>query len=1042
MSAPNMQAPGGEADASAPVPYCSSKFKSQRVFVRELEDIRKARRGGAKDAPQEPEPEPEPEPDTRHHLAGLALSGGGIRSATFNLGVVQAINENGVFEHIDYLSTVSGGGYIGSCISSILAKHSKLPFQHEEGRLEHVAFRHLRNYSNYLAPGGTGEVLRLPAVVLQGMVRNFVAVMPVVLLLAAAELGLWSGAIRARLLNPTIGFPLQQYLPSLIITGVLLAWMLLVAPIWLGRGAAAGDASGAGRRDQQAKFTAWLLVLLLIVVFIDLQPFAVVQVTYFRYGLPVLTGLSAAATAGFAAQLARRAGERVAARYADKLLMAGLAILGPLTLWLLLLLLCSWAISPPDVLGEWGFGSGSGVFAGVHAAASPAQSTAVVQVAADWFVTWAALAYAGLGVIIFLLFLAIYDTNAASLHAFYRDRLARAYLFTYDPPGPFDENAELPANGGLKLSQLSEGRPIHLVNATLNVQSAKTRNMRGRNAGFFVFSRRFCGGEYTGYCETKALEARDPSLDLASAMATSGAAISPNAGTKTNRGMRFLLALLNIRLGYWLVNPQRVADPAAGKRRTRPIPGVSPYYLFKEAFGLLNEVGPYVYLTDGGHIENLGAFELLRRRCRYVIVSDAEADPQLTYNGLAQLIRLARIDLGIDIHIDLVNLRRQPAGTVRGHCAFGAIDYGDGQRGELLYIKASVSGDEAEYINEYRARHPDFPHETTADQFFDEAQFEAYRALGHHIASGLFERRNSESRSEVARPGTAEPEIDVGTWFNNLRNWLRPQPALLEAYLALQREAAELDRRFQEPELSPYSHEIFPELAAALASGREAEWARPDQPDHPLLHLVSEQLRFIERAVLELRLGDPQSREAASYRGLMNLFRRWSQSTRFRRAWVVLIGTHGPDLQRFCREALELRATITWKHIPKSALNSFERRYVGQHDDETIYGCWLGIEPALAGPTDDFVGYMAAFAVVTVEHDATILRFFRIRDTYRRQNLTSRLVRELRTVLVADLPHGPPRYCLATDGASDDLVAAMRLRLEKEGFLPLYDPGL
>src|SRR5206468_4266983 len=103
-------------------------------------------------------------------------------------------------------------------------------------------------------------------------------------------------------------------------------------PIWLGRTAAADDASGTGRRDRQAAITAWFLVFLIIVVFIDLQPFAVVQVTYFRYGLPVLTGLSAAATAGFAAQLAKRAGERVAARYGDKLLMLGLAILGPLTL--------------------------------------------------------------------------------------------------------------------------------------------------------------------------------------------------------------------------------------------------------------------------------------------------------------------------------------------------------------------------------------------------------------------------------------------------------------------------------------------------------------------------------------------------------------------------------------------------------------------------------------------------------------------------------------------------------------------------------------
>ena len=186
--------------------------------------------------------------------------------------------------------------------------------------------------------------------------------------------------------------------------------------------------------------------------------------------------------------------------------------------------------------------------------------------------------------------------------------------------------------------------------------------------------------------------------------------------------------LVNVRLGYWLRNPKHVAREVKAERRDtrlsrqaldRAIPGqgsrlktgVSPYYLFLEATGSLHENRDYIYVTDGGHIDNLGAFELLRRRCQYIIVCDAEADPKMTFEGLAHLIRLARIDLGIDIEIDVTDLRRSALGLVRAHCALGKINYSRTQIGHMLYIKASLTGDENEYISEYRARHPDFPHE-------------------------------------------------------------------------------------------------------------------------------------------------------------------------------------------------------------------------------------------------------------------------------------------------------------------------------------------
>ncbi|MDP6041773.1 MAG: patatin-like phospholipase family protein, partial [Candidatus Latescibacteria bacterium] len=131
------------------------------------------------------------EPSTEYGLIGLAFSGGGIRSATFNLGVIQALARKGILKYVDYLSTVSGGGYIGSCISSLLNNSTygtdgqDFPFYHEQGEPERETFRHLRNNSNYLAPGGLLDKLRIPAVVLRGVLVNLLVLIPYIVLAVA-----------------------------------------------------------------------------------------------------------------------------------------------------------------------------------------------------------------------------------------------------------------------------------------------------------------------------------------------------------------------------------------------------------------------------------------------------------------------------------------------------------------------------------------------------------------------------------------------------------------------------------------------------------------------------------------------------------------------------------------------------------------------------------------------------------------------------------------------------------------------------------------
>jgi hypothetical protein len=178
---------------------------------------------------------------------------------------------------------------------------------------------------------------------------------------------------------------------------------------------------------------------------------------------------------------------------------------------------------------------------------------------------------------------------------------------------------------------------------------------------------------------------------------------------------------------------------------------VRPSAFLREMRSKLDETHRWVNLSDGGHIENLATIELLRRRCKYIIIGDGEADPELHFNGLATLMRCAYIDLGIsiDIKLDAIQLKRtkpgDPATAVsRRHWTIGTVTYpekdelGNRKMGYLLYLKSSFTGDEIEVIREYRHRNPSFPHETTADQFFDEGQFEAYRALGQHIAKKAF----------------------------------------------------------------------------------------------------------------------------------------------------------------------------------------------------------------------------------------------------------------------------------------------------------------
>jgi hypothetical protein len=197
-----------------------------------------------------------------------------------------------------------------------------------------------------------------------------------------------------------------------------------------------------------------------------------------------------------------------------------------------------------------------------------------------------------------------------------------------------------------------------------------------------------------------------------------------------------MLTMFNVRLGWWFPNPKLA-------HITRPSPSFSIRYLVKELFGAAEGRSNYLMVSDGGHFENLAVYELVRRRCKVVIASDAECDHHYRFEGLGSLIRMCEVDFGAKVNIDFTEIvpvtsAGSETSWARRRFAIGSIDYGNGEQGVLIYLKAAMTGREDAAVLQYKARHPRFPHESTGDQFYGEDQFESYRQLGYDIAHTVF----------------------------------------------------------------------------------------------------------------------------------------------------------------------------------------------------------------------------------------------------------------------------------------------------------------
>ena len=292
-------------------------------------------------------------------------------------------------------------------------------------------------------------------------------------------------------------------------------------------------------------------------------------------------------------------------------------------------------------------------------------------------------------------------------------------------------------------------RLMHIIGTALNLVGGKRLAWQQRRAESFTISPLHCGSLFTGYRPARHYGGPD-GISLGTAVTISGAAVSSNMGYhSSSAAVTFVLTLFNARLGWWLGNP----GPAGMQTYTEAYPRSSITPLRLEAFGLTDDSSPYVLLSDGGHFDNLGLYEMVLRRCRVIVVADGGQDGAAVFDDLGSAIRKIRIDLGIDIEFDdpmrIYPRRRNlhdeaPANQRDGtYFAIGRIGYAAvdtvttrpgntvaAPDGVLIYVKPAIYGEEPRDVVNYAAANPDFPHQSTLDQLFDEAQFESYRRLG------------------------------------------------------------------------------------------------------------------------------------------------------------------------------------------------------------------------------------------------------------------------------------------------------------------------
>ncbi|MDQ4145451.1 MAG: hypothetical protein M3198_17260, partial [Actinomycetota bacterium] len=688
-----------------------------------------------------------------HALLGVSFSGGGIRSASFSLGALQVLEETpsgdtSLFRRARWVASVSGGGYLAGA-RQMLA-HLGVPEPFKAGSHE---VDHLRRHGRYLADT-PAEWVTAVARALAGLALNL-AVFWLLLFVLARPVGwlhanIWSQTEIERNARPLADSAL---------------WAIVAVPA--------------------AAAVALVVLAVLARPRTDAaQPFSVGGVLWWSAGV---LGVTAVAGAGIAV-LVPLADEVAAnllrvgngpARVREAAATGGVGLLTAL-------LIFAQAKAPSRATFERWLRDGSGGDAGVDEPSGPRparfpklgkflRALAGILLAALVAVLFAGLVQdaarvgmrqdselfgvfvmadwkavlTGVGTLLGLHLLA--DQTSWSLHPLYKRRLATAFALRPVSGGvaelPYDQPTALP-----EMARRVSDQPELVVCAAANVSGAELAPP-GRRAVTFTLGPDWAGGPQIRYVRTTALcEALGPSLagdtTLLTAMAISGAAFASAMGRHSKGTLNSILAATNLRLGVWLPSPDHAAAVAQGtarRVRTRSLA-----YLLREVLGRYDPGAPLLYLTDGGHYENLGLVELLRRHCRVVACFDASGGP----GTLVEAVSLAYEELGVTITFppDALDSVRSPA-EARGTAAepnvpmdpltartaaadviVGSISYPEPPDGVIVYARAVLTPETPDPVRFYATDHPRFPNDPTGDQWFDADQLDNYLMLGRHAA--------------------------------------------------------------------------------------------------------------------------------------------------------------------------------------------------------------------------------------------------------------------------------------------------------------------
>ena len=389
-------------------------------------------------------------------------------------------------------------------------------------------------------------------------------------------------------------------------------------------------------------------------------------------------------------------------------------------------------------------------------------------------------ALVGLGLLVLIYTLA--NVTKWSLHPFYRERLSNAFClkrFKLKDERDIEVVREdkrtrnaawLPTEVN---RQFADHRPYEYDYAISAVQpntlphlivcaAANVSTYGATPAGFrstsFVFSKDKIGGGLLGDVNAKTYEdvvkefsSLKATVTLPAAVAISGAAVSPEMGRATRAPLRFLLTLANVRLGVWIPNPRRLKwfEERKEKSKLRRFL-VKPRleHLLFEMFGKNKLTAKYLYVTDGGHYENLGLLEQLRMKSRYIFCCDASGEQQDGFSTIAAAVALAYSEeqIRIDIRPELMapnaetteaRAKQHLPPVVESPFCVGNIFYPDDREqpsGRLVIIKAGVPKNAPEGVTDFHQANWKFPCDPTLDQLYSADRFDAYKALGSFAA--------------------------------------------------------------------------------------------------------------------------------------------------------------------------------------------------------------------------------------------------------------------------------------------------------------------